>query len=136
MSYNDQKILEGYLFWDHLGDAIIAAFEVARHGHPLLPGTRISDLASMHPNIRIDLFMVASDQRREKAACEIHRPAFARQKPPLPQDLPPPPPIPSCGGGIEQIGKRNSLPEAGGRLPDHGRSCQPDCCCSYRARQL
>jgi len=28
LSYNDQKILEGSLFWDHLGDAIIATFEV------------------------------------------------------------------------------------------------------------
>ncbi|MBP7070745.1 MAG: hypothetical protein KBA97_06700 [Methanothrix sp.] len=31
------------------------------------------DLVSMQPNIRIDLFMVASDERREMAACEIHR---------------------------------------------------------------
>ena len=45
----------------------------AHHSHPLLPGTRMLDLVSMQPNIRIDLFMVASDQHREKAACEIHR---------------------------------------------------------------
>ena len=27
-------------------------------------------------------------------------------------DLPPPPLLPSCGGGMEQIGRQNSLPEA------------------------
>jgi len=52
----------------------------AHHSHPLLPGTRMLDLVSMQPNIRIDLFMVASDERREMAACEIHRPAFVRLK--------------------------------------------------------
>jgi len=31
-------------------------------------------------------------------------------------DLPPPPLLPSCGGGMEQIGRRNSLHEAGDRL--------------------
>ena len=38
-------------------------------------------------------------------AYEIPRPTFARQKPPLPQDLPPPPLLPSCGGGMGQIGE-------------------------------
>ena len=33
-------------------------------------------------------------------AYEIPWPTFARQKPPLPQDLPPPPRLPSCGVGM------------------------------------
>jgi len=85
LSYNDQKILEGYLFWDHLGDAIIAAFEVARHGHPLLSDTRMSDLVNMQPNIRIDLSMVVPDQRREKIASEIHRPPSPPRSRPCPR---------------------------------------------------
>ena len=59
----------------------------------------------MQPNIKLDLFMVAPDQRREKVAYEINRPTFARQEPPLPQDLPPPPRQAAVGGG-EQIGRR------------------------------
>ena len=55
---------------------------------------------SMQPNIKIDLFMVAPDERREKAASQISRPTFARLKPSLPQDLPPPPRLPSCGVGM------------------------------------
>jgi hypothetical protein len=33
----------------------------------------MSDLVSMRPNIRIDLFMVAPDERREKVSNEINR---------------------------------------------------------------
>jgi hypothetical protein len=48
----------------------------------------------------------ATDQRRKKVASEISRPTFARLKPPMPQDLPPPPPLPSCGGGWSRSGGR------------------------------
>jgi hypothetical protein len=48
---------------------------------------RMSDLVSMQPNIKLDLFMVAPDDRREKVNCEINRPTFARLNPP-PEDLP------------------------------------------------
>jgi hypothetical protein len=45
------------------GDAIIAAFEV-EHTTAIYSGLlRMSDLVSMQPNIKIDLFMVAPDQR-------------------------------------------------------------------------
>lgn len=67
------------------GDAIIAAFEV-EHTTAIYSGLlRMSDLVSMQPNIKIDLFMVAPDERREKVAYEINRPTFARLKPPLPK---------------------------------------------------
>jgi len=56
-----------------------------------------------------------SPDRRETIASPIPRPHLRRLRPPLPQDLPPPPLLPSCGGGMELIGKQNSLPEAGGR---------------------
>ncbi|MGV8126557.1 MAG: hypothetical protein ACP5PV_05035 [Methanothrix sp.] len=54
----------------------------------------------------------ATDQRQEKAASQIHLPTFAPHKPPLPQGLPPPPLLPSCGGEMEQIGRQNLLHEA------------------------
>jgi len=46
---------------------------------------RMSDLVSMQPNIKVDLFMVAPDQRQETIASEIHLPTFSRKKPPLPK---------------------------------------------------
>ncbi|MGV8175571.1 MAG: hypothetical protein ACP5OU_07715 [Methanothrix sp.] len=49
----------------------------------------------MPPNIKIDLFMVAPDQRLETIGHEIHGPAFARLKPPL---------LPSCGGEWSRSG--------------------------------
>ena len=62
------------------GDAIIAAFEV-EHTTAIYSGLlRMSDLVSMQPNLKIDLFMVAPDERREKVAYEINRPTFARRE--------------------------------------------------------
>jgi len=54
----------------------------------------------------------ATDQRLENATSEIHRPTFARLRPPLPQDLPLPPRSQASDEGMEQIGRRYSLPEA------------------------
>ena len=54
----------------------------------------------MIPNYKIYKFMVTPDQRRQNAASQISRPTFARLKPSLPQDLPPPPRLPSCGVGM------------------------------------
>jgi hypothetical protein len=45
----------------------------------------MSDLVSMQPNIKLNLYMVAPDERREKVFNEINRPTFARLKPPLPK---------------------------------------------------
>jgi len=67
------------------GDAIIAAFEV-EHTTAIYSGLlRMSDLVSMQPNIKINLYMVAPDERRGKVINEINRPTFARLKPPLPK---------------------------------------------------
>lgn len=65
------------------GNAILAAFEV-EHTTAIYSGLlRMSDLVSMQPNIKIDLYLVAPDERREKVFNEINRPTFAKLKPPL-----------------------------------------------------
>lgn len=67
------------------GDAIIAAFEV-EHTTAIYSGLlRMGDLISMQPNIKLNLYLVAPDERREKVIMEINRPTFARLKPPLPK---------------------------------------------------
>jgi hypothetical protein len=67
------------------GDAIVAAFEV-EHTSAIYSGLlRMSDLISMQPNIKINLYLVAPDERTDKVYSEINRPTFAKLKPPLPQ---------------------------------------------------
>ena len=67
------------------GDAIIAAFEV-EHTSTIYSGLlRMSDLVSMQPNIKINLYLVASDDRRGKVISEINRPTFTKLKPSLPK---------------------------------------------------
>jgi len=66
-------------------DAIVAAFEV-EHTTAIYAGLlRMGDLISMQPNIKINLYVVAPDEKREKVITEINRPTFARLKPPLPK---------------------------------------------------
>ena len=65
-------------------DAIIAAFEV-EHTSAIYSGLlRMSDLITMQPNIKINLYIVAPDERRERVMAEVNRPTFARLNPPLP----------------------------------------------------
>jgi predicted RNA-binding protein len=67
------------------GDAILAAFEV-EHTSAIYSGLlRMSDLVSMQPNIKLNLYLVAPDDRRDKVMDEINRPTFTRLKPPLPK---------------------------------------------------
>jgi predicted RNA-binding protein len=67
------------------GDAILAAFEV-EHTSAIYSGLlRMSDLVSMQPNIKLNLYLVAPDDRREQVMDEINRPTFTRLKPPLPK---------------------------------------------------
>lgn len=85
---------------------------------------RISDLVSMQPNIKIDLFMVAPDERREKVFYEINRPTFARLKPPLPKIcrfIP----YSELKKEVEQIGNRMRYmkPEF---ISEIAESCEPD----------
>jgi predicted RNA-binding protein len=106
------------------GDAIIAAFEV-EHTTAIYSGLlRMSDLVSMQPNIKLDLFMVAPDERREKVFYEINRPTFARLKPPLPKIcrfIP----YSELKTEVEQIGSRMRYmkPEF---ISEIAESCEPD----------
>ena len=106
------------------GDAIIAAFEV-EHTTAIYSGLlRMSDLVSMQPNIKLDLFMVAPDERREKMFYEINRPTFARLKPPLPKIcrfIP----YSELEKEVEQIGSRMRYmkPEF---ISEIAESCEPD----------
>lgn len=65
------------------GNAIVAAFEV-EHTTSIYSGLlRMADLISMQPNINIQLYIVAPDERRNKVITEVNRPTFARLHPPL-----------------------------------------------------
>ena len=65
------------------GDAIMAAFEV-EHTSAIYSGLlRMSDLISMQPNIKINLYIVAPDERQDKVISEVNRPTFTKLKPPL-----------------------------------------------------
>jgi hypothetical protein len=67
------------------GDAIIAAFEV-EHTSAIYSGLlRMADLITMQPNIKINLYLVAPDERFDKVFTEINRPTFGKLKPPLPK---------------------------------------------------
>lgn len=67
------------------GDAIVAAFEV-EHTSAIYSGLlRMADLIAMQPNIKINLYLVAPDERFDKVFNEINRPTFAKLKPPLPK---------------------------------------------------
>lgn len=66
-------------------DAIVAAFEV-EHTTAIYSGLlRMADLISMQPNLKINLYIVAPDDRRDKVMAEVNRPTFARLNPPLPK---------------------------------------------------
>jgi len=102
------------------GEAKVAAFEV-EHTTTIYSGLlRMADLVSMQPNLKLDLFIVAPDERREKVFYEINRPAFARLKPPPPENLP----IYSLPGieeGSRADRKQNSLHETGVHLRNCGK---------------
>ncbi|MBI5237258.1 MAG: hypothetical protein HY887_02410 [Deltaproteobacteria bacterium] len=106
------------------GDAIVAAFEI-EHSTSIYSGLlRMSDLVSMQPNIKINLYLVAPDDRREKVFEEINRPTFAKLKPSLPKTCKF---IPYSGlkNEIEQIGNRVQYmkPEF---IEEIAESCEPD----------
>ena len=105
-------------------DAIVAAFEV-EHTTAIYSGLlRMSDLVSMQPNIKINLYMVAPDERRDKVFTEINRPTFARLKPPLPK-ICKFIPYSELKKEIEQIGVRVRYmrPEF---IDDIAESCEPE----------
>jgi hypothetical protein len=65
------------------GNSIVAAFEV-EHTTSVYSGLlRMSDLLAMQPNLKIPLFVVAPDERRDKVVREVNRPTFSRLTTPL-----------------------------------------------------
>ena len=67
------------------GKTIIAAFEIESTTSIYSGLLRMSDLISMQPNLKIPLFIVAPDERRDKVTDEINRPTFMGLEPPMPQ---------------------------------------------------
>ncbi|MBX7207996.1 MAG: hypothetical protein K1X78_06790 [Verrucomicrobiaceae bacterium] len=65
------------------GNSIVAAFEVECTTAIYSGLLRMSDLLSLQPNLDINLFLVAADERREKVEQEILRPTFALREKPL-----------------------------------------------------
>ncbi len=65
------------------GNAIVAAFEIESTTSIYSGLLRMSDLVTMQPNLKIPLYLVAPDERRNKVIEEINRPTFSRLKPPL-----------------------------------------------------
>lgn len=60
------------------GNIIRAAFEVESTTSIYSGLLRLSDLISIQPDARINLYIVAPDERREKVIFEINRPTFSR----------------------------------------------------------
>jgi len=66
-------------------DSIVAAFEV-EHTSAIYSGLlRMSDLIVMQPMIKINLYVVAPENRRDKVIAEVNRPTFSRLRQPLPE---------------------------------------------------
>jgi predicted RNA-binding protein len=65
------------------GNSIVAAFEVECTTAIYSGLLRMSDLLSLQPNLDINLYLVAPDDRREKVEQEILRPTFSLKEKPL-----------------------------------------------------
>jgi hypothetical protein len=65
------------------GNSIVAAFEVECTTSIYSGLLRMSDLLALQPNLEINLFLVAPDERREKVKQEILRPTFSLREKPL-----------------------------------------------------
>ncbi len=65
------------------GNSIVAAFEVECTTAVYSGLLRMSDLLALQPNLEINLFLVAPDERRDKVEQEILRPTFALREKPL-----------------------------------------------------
>jgi hypothetical protein len=58
------------------GNSIVAAFEVESTTSVYSGLLRMSDLLALQPNLSINLFLVAPDERRDKVENELMRPTF------------------------------------------------------------
>lgn len=65
------------------GNSIVAAFEVEYTSSVYSGLLRMSDLLSLQPNLDINLYLVAPDERRSKVQQEILRPTFELREKPL-----------------------------------------------------
>ncbi len=65
------------------GNSIVAAFEVEATSSIYSGLLRMSDLLSLQPNLDINLYLVAPDERRTKVEQEILRPTFEMREKPL-----------------------------------------------------
>jgi hypothetical protein len=65
------------------GNSIVAAFEVESTTSVYSGLLRMSDLLALQPNLSINLFLVAPDERREKVENELMRPTFKLREKPL-----------------------------------------------------
>jgi hypothetical protein len=104
------------------GNSIVAAFEVESTTSIYSGLLRMSDLLALQPNINIQIYLVAPDERRNKVEQEILRPTFKLREPPLAK---------TCGflpfsklteqlTGIRKLGLASSLkPEFLNRLAEY-----------------
>lgn len=67
------------------GNSIIAAFEVECTTSIYSGLLRMSDLLALQPNLDINLYLVAPDERRDKVEQELLRPTFSLREKPLPK---------------------------------------------------
>jgi len=67
------------------GNSIVAAFEVECTTSVYSGLLRMSDLLALQPNLDINLYLVAPDERRDKVEQELLRPTFSLREKPLPK---------------------------------------------------
>jgi hypothetical protein len=67
------------------GNSIVAAFEVECTTSIYSGLLRMSDLLALQPNLDIKLYLVASEERRDKVEQEILRPTFSLRDKALPE---------------------------------------------------
>lgn len=65
------------------GNSIVGAFEIECTTSVYSGLLRMSDLLSLQPNLDIDLYLVAPDERRSKVQQELLRPTFRLKEKPL-----------------------------------------------------
>jgi len=65
------------------GNSIVAAFEVECTTSVYSGLLRMSDLLALQPNLDINLYLVAPDERRDKVEQELLRPTFSLREKPL-----------------------------------------------------
>ena len=65
------------------GNSIVAAFEVECTTSVYSGLLRMSDLLALQPNLDINLYLVAPDERKDKVEQELLRPTFSLREKPL-----------------------------------------------------